>query len=192
MNKIGLLAVIVLFFSSNVFAQWTLSPDESTLKFISIKKNTIAEVSQFKEFEGSIDKAGKVNISVDLSSVDSKIGIRDQRLKSILFNVAKYSHATLKGTVDVTRASKMKAGEFFTDLVTLNLSLHGVDKDVIAEVTVVKLNDERWLISSAKPVIINAADFGMVEGINSLRELAGLSSIATAIPVTFEFIFNAG
>lgn len=86
----------------------------------------------------------------------------------------------------------MKTGEYFTDIVTLNLSLHGVVKDVEAEVTVVKLQDNRWLISSAKPVILNASDFNMIDGINTLRELAGLSSIATAIPVTFELVFSAG
>lgn len=192
MNKFGLCAVVCLMFSSNLFARWALNPDESTLKFISIKKDSVAEVSQFKQFEGSIDKTGLVNIAIDLSSVDSNIGIRDERLKSILFEVAKYSFASLTGKVDITRASGMKTGEYFTDIVTLNLSLHGVVKDVEAEITVVKLQDNRWLISSAKPVILNASDFNMIDGINTLRELAGLSSIATAIPVTFELVFSAG
>ena len=192
MNKFGICAAFCLMFSSNLFAQWALNPDESTLKFISIKKDSVAEVSQFKQFEGSIDKTGLVNIAIDLSSVDSNIGIRDERLKSILFEVAKYSFASLTGKVDVTRATGMKTGDYFTDIVMLNLSLHGAVKEVMAEVTVVKLQDNRWLISSAKPVILNASNFNMIDGINTLRKLAGLSSIATAIPITFEFIFSAG
>jgi polyisoprenoid-binding protein YceI len=190
MKKYSVIMFVLLTFSSNLFAQWDLLSEESTLSFVSIKKGVVAEVSQFNQFKGMINKNGEVSIAIDLSSVDTKIGIRDQRIKNKLFETSKYSHATLKGKVDIDRAENMNVGEYYTDIATLQLSLHGTEKSVSSEVTIIKLNDDKWLVSSAKPVIINAADFSLVDGVNTLRALAGLSSIAMAIPVTFELVFS--
>ena len=183
--------VCVLFaFSSSSFADWQLDSEESILSFISVKKNTIAEVSQFKYLSGVVSENGDVSISIDLSSVDSKIGIRDARLKEVLFEVSKFSHAELTGQVDPSRGLSIKVGEFYNDFIDLSLSLHGFNKVVRGEVTIMKLSETKLIVSSARPVVINASDFGLVQGIEKLRALAGLSSIAMAIPVTFELVFN--
>lgn len=190
MKNSSLLMCVLLAFTSNVFADWMLDTEESTLSFVSIKKNNIAEVSQFKRFEGSIDKKGKVSLSINLSTVDTKIGIRDERIKKHLFNVSGYESAILEGFVDMTRISSLNLGGYYTDIVELTLSLHGVAKPVLAEVTVVKLNHDKWLVSSARPVIVNAGDHELVKGIEMLKKLAGLESISLAVPVTFELIFR--
>ena len=185
-----LLIWVLLAFTSNVFADWMLDTEESILSFVTIKKNNIAEVSQFKQFVGSIDNKGKVSLSIDLSTVDTKISIRDERIKKHLFNASSYGSAMLEGFVDMSRVSSLKLGGYYTDIVELTLSLHGVEKPVLAEVTVVKLDHDKWLISSARPVIVNAGDHGLVKGIEVLKKLAGLESISFAVPVTFELIFK--
>ncbi|MFT5592818.1 MAG: polyisoprenoid-binding protein YceI [Oceanicoccus sp.] len=185
-----LLIWVFLAFTSNVFADWMLDTEESTLSFVTIKKNNIAEVSQFKQFVGSIDNKGKVSLSIDLSTVDTKISIRDERIKKHLFNASSYGSAMLEGFVDMSRISSLKLGGYYTDIVELTLSLHGVEKPVLAEVTVVKLDHDKWLVSSARPVIVNAGDHGLVKGIEVLKKLAGLESISFAVPVTFELIFK--
>ena len=45
-------------------------------------------------------------------------------------------------------------------------------------------------LASFTPVIINSGDFGVTEGVKQLQELAGLPSIATAIPVSFALTLN--
>ena len=190
MKTYSLLMCALLVLAPNAFADWTLQTEESTLNFVSIKKDSIAEISHFKQFNGSIDEKGKLSLSIDLTSVDTKIGIRDERLKNNFFDVSKHANAMLKGKVDTSRASGLDNGDYYTDLVNLTLSLHGVEKEVQAEVTIVKLNENKWLVSSAKPVIVNAGDYKLTKGIEALKKLAGLPNISVAVPVTFELIFK--
>jgi hypothetical protein len=43
-----------------------------------------------------------------------------------------------------------------------------------------------------QPLIINAGGFALVEGVERLREVAGLHSISTAVPVTASLVFVPG
>ena len=72
-------------------AAWKLDNENSRLNFVSVKKASIAENHSFKKLEGSIDNNGKVNIKVDLTSVDTNIAIRDERLKKFVFESDKYT-----------------------------------------------------------------------------------------------------
>ncbi len=71
----------------------------------------------------------------------------------------------------------------------LQLSLHGMVKNVDFEAVVVKLGD-KLVVTSAKPIIIKAADYGLEGGIAMLQKLAKLPSIATAVPVNFVLTFS--
>ena len=39
-------------------------------------------------------------------------------------------------------------------------------------------------------MIVSAGDFGLGEGIEVLRDVAGLASISAAVPVTFNLVFT--
>ena len=58
--------------------------------------------------------------------------------------------------------------------------------------TVVAMADGGLLVSSRLPVIVNASDFALIEGIERLRAVAGLPSISPAVPVSFTLRFRAG
>jgi len=47
------------------------------------------------------------------------------------------------------------------------------------------------MVASTKPLIVDAAKFGMTEGVEKLREIAGLQSISNAVPVSFVMTFVA-
>jgi len=66
-----------------------------------------------------------------------------------------------------------------------SLLLHGLAQPLTLTLQVAKLNAETLLVASVKPLVVDAAKFGMSEGVEKLRELAGLSAISTAVPVTF-------
>ena len=44
--------------------------------------------------------------------------------------------------------------------------------------------------STSKPIIVTAASHGLVDGVEALREIAGLPSISRSVPVTFNVVFE--
>jgi polyisoprenoid-binding protein YceI len=190
MKKYALLMLTILAFTPSAFADWVLQNDQSEITFISVKSNTVAEIGEFKKFEGTIDKKGQVDIAVNLASVDTRISVRDERMKSVLFDVSKFAQAKLTGAVDVVRATALKVGERYSDSISLKLSLHGIEKTVPTDVTVIKLAGDTWMVTSTTPIILNARDYKLTAGIYKLRDLAGLSAISAAVPVMFNLVFK--
>lgn len=176
-------------FSASTFANWALVKDESQITFTSIKKGSVAEVHTFTEFAGEVLKDGTAAVDINLASAETNIEIRNERLDTLLFNVEKFAGSRVKGMVDVKAAMGLKVGQAMTQALDLSLYLHGISKEVKADVQVVKLADNKFQVTSLKPVIINAADYSLVEGVEALRKVAGLPSIALAVPVTFNLVF---
>ncbi len=58
-----------------------------------------------------------------------------------------------------------------------------------AELLIARLAADRVLISTLKPIIVNASNVALAEGVEKLREIAGLPSISNAVPVTFVLQF---
>jgi len=179
--------------SSMVFtasADWALNNADSSLNFISIKKQSIGEVHTFKNLEGTLKDNGNVTVDVALTSVDTKIPTRDDRMKKVLFEVAQFPKATVSTKADVKRIESLKSGESFSQKLELNLSIHGQQQTVDADMRITSLAGNKLLVSTINPIIINARDFEFEKGIKMLQELAKLTSISTAVPVTASFIFE--
>ncbi|WP_439135932.1 YceI family protein [Pseudomaricurvus sp.] len=189
--KTALVASSLLAFSSIGHADWSLNNEQSELNFISVKKSAIAEIHTFESVSGTLSDSGEVNLSIDLSSVDTNIEIRDQRLLKVLSDAGAFPTAELSGTVDTSAAKALKAGETLTQELSLTLSLHGQSHTVPASVKVTALTGGKLQVSTLQPVILNATDFQLVEGVNELKKLAGLPSISLAVPVTAELVFDA-
>ncbi|MCK5663272.1 MAG: YceI family protein, partial [Thiotrichaceae bacterium] len=119
MKKILLLTLLVV--SSTTFAklnfvttshagQWALNNEASTLNFITTKNASKTEVQTFKKIQGKI--AGtQVTLSVDLSSVDTGIEIRDERLRKLFINIAKFPVATVEIDLNKSDLAPMKPGQ---------------------------------------------------------------------------------
>jgi len=58
------------------------------------------------------------------------------------------------------------------------------------ELRVVELKKRQVRVSNVTPLLVNAADFTLGGGIAELQKIAGLSAIATAVPVTVDLVFN--
>lgn len=184
------LTLTLLVMSSTAMAEWTLLNDQSTLHFISIKKSAVAEVNSFQKLQGSINANGKVSLNIDLASVTTNIAIRDERLKNLLFEIIDFPQANIAGKVDLNRAAKLKVGDVYADTIKLKLSLHGITQDISSYVQITKLTDNRLLVSSAKPLVLNAADFQLTDGIEKLRVVANLPSISSAVPVSYNLVLK--
>lgn len=190
MKKISIAMLFALGFSSYAFADWTLVNEESSLNYISIKNLKVAELNTFKSLNGSINDSGAVSINVNLGSVETKIPIRNDRMQAMFFEVGKFAEANISGSVNLDRANKLAIGDTYTDSIKLKLSLHGMSKEVSGTAQITKLTDNRLLVTSIEPVIINSEDFGLAEGVEKLREIAKLTSINTTVPVTYSLIFK--
>ena len=188
MKRISLF-FLVLLMPLSVLSQWQLDNDNSKVSFVSIKKSSVGEVSYFKNLSGEIDK-GKAGVSIDLSSVESNISIRNERMKLMLFEVEKFAKASVSGEINSSKISKMKAGETYRDQQKLTLDLHGVTKEIEVPVRVSKLANDNLLITSEQPVIVKAGDYALVKGVEMLREVAGLPVISTSVPVSFSLVFK--
>ena len=173
-----------------VSAEWQLINEESSIVFISIKNSKAAEIHTFSSLYGSLSDSGSVALGISLNSLDTKIPLRDTRMKEMLFEVIKFPVAKLSTTVDIARISQMKPGETATHDLKLILSLYGEENPLNATIRVVRLSGNKLLVSTLQPVIVNADDFSMGKGIELLRGIANLSSISSAVPVTVSLIFD--
>lgn len=181
-----LLAVVAL--PAN--AGWVLDNDASRINFVSTKANTAAEVHTFGIVDGMVSDEGKASVSIDLETVDTAIEIRDERMRSMLFDTESYPTATIDATVDPEEIEALKIGDTVTTTAEGELSLHGTTTSVTLELSIARLSESRLIVSSYKPLVINAGQVGLAEGVEKLREVAGLPSISPAVPVSFLLVFD--
>lgn len=172
------------------YAGWTLDNDASRINFVSTKANAAAEVHTFGTLGGQVDDEGNATLSIDLNTVDTAIEIRDERMRSMLFETDQFPTATLAATVDMAVVSRLGAGDT-ADLTTEGqLMVHGTTSSITFDISVSRLTDDRILVASRKPIIVNASQVGLLAGVEALREIAGLPSISPAVPVSFVLAFD--
>jgi polyisoprenoid-binding protein YceI len=172
-------------------ADWQLDNDQSQLNFISTKKGDVAEVHQFDRLTGSLSDSGAFTVDIDLESVNTNIDIRDQRMREFLFNVVEFPAASLSAQVEPKLVADLSIGMSHTATVDAELSLHGQTQKLSIDVMLTKLSDTKLMLVSAKPLVLNVSDFELVQGVEKLRELAGLPSISHAVPISFYLTLNA-
>lgn len=176
--------------SSTAMAGWQLNDAESNFSFSSIKKNNVMETHRFEHFTSSINDQGEAKLTLDLTSVNSGIEIRDQRMKEILFETTKYSTSTFLTQLDMERLASQKIGDVTQQKITGVLSLHGIEKEVSAAVNIIKLSDSKIIVSSLSPISVQASDFALEDGITTLKDIAKLPSIAFSVPVSFHLTYT--
>ena len=172
-------------------AGWVLDADDSAISFTSTKANTAAEVHGFGRVSGGVDDDGVATLTIELDSVDTSIEIRDQRMRELLFETAEYPAAKVKVELDADAVEAIEPGDSKTMSATAELSLHGSVTELPVQMKIARLAENRLLVASERPVIVNASQVGLLDGVEKLREIAGLPSISPAVPVTFVLAFDA-
>jgi len=186
-----LLMPLLLLVSGLVHAEWQLDGAASSVHFVSIKNEAIAESHQFVKLDGRIDDAGEAMLNIDLASVDTGIGIRDQRMRELLFEVAEFPQANITMQIDAALLAGLTAESPQTLSLPLQLAVHGNTTQMNAALLAFVDADGCLHVLSEQPVLVNASDFALVDGINALREVAGLGSIASVVPVSVHLQFRA-
>jgi len=185
-----LTGLMLLLLAVTANAAWTLNNDASRLSFISIKKDTVAEVHKFTHLSGTVEDQGSVEVTIQLASVDTAVPIRDERMRDILFQTNLFPTAIVTAKVDPAEFTTLAAGEFRNLETEITVSLHDESKNYQAVVSVVKLQGGSLMVSTIHPIIVNAGDFELVKGVEELRKLANLPAISTAVPVSLLLVFD--
>jgi polyisoprenoid-binding protein YceI len=183
--------------TNNATAQnWAIDSNQSTLNFVTTKAGQqgvagISETQSFKRYSGGIDQSGKISLLIDLASIDTGVEIRDERMRTMLWNVKATPQATFTAQLP-TEAFKSVANTGVRNI-ELNgqLQMGGQTKPVVATVRVSKLANDQLLVVTRSPILINANDFGLRPGVEALREVMGLNFLAGSAPVSFTLVLNA-
>ena len=174
--------------TSNTSTQWILDSAKSKVNFISIKKGNLGESHNFTDVSGEIDN-GKASILIRPDSVDTKVPIRNQRMRDLLFETGIYPSIEVAADVN-SIIDQLEIGSSLIATVPASLSMHGVSKDLNLELRINKLNSTTLIVSSTQPVLIGAADYNMADGITKLAALVNNLHIAESVPVSFSLQFS--
>lgn len=170
---------------------YQLNTAKSSLYFVSTKKVHVIETHSFTEIAGNISHTGEASLSINLNSVETGIDTRNQRMRDFLFETASFPETIVTLDVDLEQLSQIPIGSAIEQEVAPILDLHGVTVQLATRVKVTRLTATSLLVQNSLPIIINAADFDLTEGIEILRELASLSSISYAVPTNFTLVFES-
>jgi polyisoprenoid-binding protein YceI len=184
-----LFAAFLISFSPFLAAQWLVDNDTSTLSFVTVKVEHVAEVHTFDRLSGSISPSGDVNIEIELASVNTLVPIRNERMQSMLFETNIFPTAAITGAVDIAAFAAMNTGSSEKVALTFDLLLRGQSQTYTTDVMVTRLNSG-LMVSTIKPIIVMAESFDLLKGVQALREVAGLPSISRAVPVTFQLMLE--
>ena len=184
--KYFIMLVVFFFFFMQAQAAWVVDPAGSYLGFASVKNDLIAENHSFTKVSGTVADSGDVLISVSLASVETLIPIRNERMQEMLFKVGQYPAATITSTIDVPVFTSLRVGEDKVVTIAVQVNLYGNDlsKQVLVKVT--RSSESSFEVSSLGPIVIHASQFGLADGVEALRKVAGLQSIDLMVPVTFD------
>jgi len=185
MNKLIGIAALSVLISFSCFAQWQVTEQGSRVSFVSVKKGDIAEVHHFKQLKGMLNDNGQFELTVPLVSVATGIDVRDERMQNLLFEVSLYPELKLSSQVDSKMLKELAVGESKLADIDGKIALHGKQQTKTFSVIVTKVSDNKLMVSSFQPIIVNANEFDLVAGVDKLRDIAGLSSISQAVPVSF-------
>ena len=177
----------LLLMAQATLADWRLT-SASKVGYVSIKNNAIAEHNVFSGVTGSLSKKGQLKINIDLSTVETQVDIRNQRMRELFFEVTQYPQAVVTAELDVQELAQIDSGAPLEIVKPFTLSLHGVEATAEAHLRVVAVGGLAW-VSTVRPILISAADFGLEGGVSALQKIAGLEAIAAVVPVSIDLKF---
>ena len=178
----SLTCVLLLLVTQATLADWRLTA-ASKVGYVSIKNNAIAEHNYFSGVTGSLNKKGQLKVSIDLSTVETQVDIRNQRMRDLFFEVTQYPEAVVTAQLDMQELAQVESGAPLELVKPFTLSLHGVESTAEAHLRIVSVGGRAW-VSTVRPILISAADFGLEGGVAALRKIAGLEAIAAVVPVS--------
>ncbi|PUE62994.1 hypothetical protein B9Z45_01170 [Limnohabitans sp. 2KL-17] len=172
-------------------SDWDISLADSSLTFTTTKSGVAGvggatETNRFKSFKGGLNRQGRIQLQIELRSVDSGVQIRDERLKTLLWNVATQPSVQFSAQIDPQKLKQINDGKGAVPLtVDGKLTMAGQSVPIKAQLLVVAMKGNLW-VSTREAIVIDAKDFGLTPGVEALRAIVGLNFLSTSAPVSFQ------
>lgn len=179
-----LILAVMASLPATAFAQWQVNNAGSTLSFVTVKNDHVAEAHTFDRLSGTLAADGSLSVTVELASINTLIPIRDERMQNLLFETGLFPRAQVSAKLDMGALNALAVGQSMTTTVNFDLDLHGRSNPLSADLTVIR-EANGFLATTRKPVLVSAEAFNLTGGIEALREVAGLTRIGYTVPVQF-------
>lgn len=189
MFLLRMFTLVACVFASGANADWQIV-EASRIGFVSIKNNGLGENNNFTYLKGSISDLGEVSIDIHLSSVHTGVGIRDERLKTMLFDIVNFPVATIDAVLSDAQLQSLEKDGTKNETIEVKINLHGERVSKVVHLSVITSGDD-IRVTTTQPTLITAQEFGLEPGVAALQEIAGLSAISRSIPVTVDLHLTA-
>ena len=187
-QQIFMISVGFLLWSAQGLADsgYRLNLETAVVGVTSTKNDRISERHQIKFKTGIVSSTGQVDLVLDLRTTETNIPIRNERMQQHLF--AQFPLATVSAQLPPGVFAKARAGKAIPEPVVVTLVANGVSQTHSMQM-VLEQDEMGGLIVSGKTEV-DVSKLGYGAGIETLRNLAGLLSISTLVPVDFVLPFD--
>lgn len=188
MKKLALVMAAALSFSAA--ADWSVNSEQSSLNFVSVKNEVVAETHSFKDLTGKLTSTGGFSVAIPVMSIDTIIPIRNERILEHVLAAKEYATINAKGKVDSKVLTGLKTGDSVVVDQALDLTLLTQSQSLSAKVKVTKVSDSQLVVTTIAPIMLDVNKFKLNAGVEKLRELAGLKTISPMVPTTFSLVLE--
>ncbi|MEH8022405.1 YceI family protein [Rheinheimera metallidurans] len=172
-----------------VAANWQLDNEKSSLYFVSVKNDVVAETHQFNQLSGSWD--GKtVSITVPVMSMQTNIPIRNERIWQYVLQAEQYANIKVSVPLSDDSVAALSVNNSTVLDLPLTITIAKEQAMINSKVRITKLSDNTLQASSESPLMLNTNSFNLTAGVAKLQELAGLKRIDPLVPVSFNVRFS--
>ena len=193
MIRFALIAALAAFAATPASADdWTLNGGESALSFGSIKKGTVGEIHSFGALSGGVDADGKARLEIAAASLETNIDIRNERILAMVLKAADNPTITYETRIDMAALEALPIGGAARIEAEGTLSLAGVVAPLTAPLYVVRAGEDRAVVVNDALIMLDGEVWALSAGIEALREVAKLDSIAGVVPVSLRLVFDRG
>jgi OmpA-OmpF porin, OOP family len=173
---------------------WVLDTSQSHLYMQTEKLEHVVERQQFTSFEGSVSKDGDAVVKIDLGSLETGIDLRNVRMRFLLFETYKFPTAEITTRLDKAKLAYLDEPKApaKTYSLTFNVNLHGVIRQIPADVFITRVNDTTVSVTTANPIMVSAETFDLTQNIAKLSDAVGGIHIVPSVLISFDLTFGAG
>ncbi|WNO61246.1 YceI family protein [Rheinheimera sp. MMS21-TC3] len=171
-------------------ASWQLIPEQSSLNFISIKNTTVAETHQFSNLKGTWSDQGSVQIQIPVSSLETHIPIRNQRMLDYVLKAKQYPEITVQAELKPDSIASLAVGKSMLLTLPIAVNIAGETVNLLANIRLLKITASSIQATTESPLILNVNTANLSAGVDKLQQLAQLNAISKLVPVTFSVNFN--
>lgn len=171
-------------------AAWQIQDEGSHVNFVTEKiftnDKSVKETQLIKGVVGTVDNQKQAEIKIDFSTIDTKIPIRNQRIKEWVLDTTQFRYGTVKADLSAIDDQKINVGESSQMTVKGDFTIRDKTLPVTLYIKLTKESATEYSVSSYEPTVINTSEFDSNGGVQKMTQVMGLKSINNVIPVSWQ------